>query len=222
MRRDICHFFPADVATVYNGYLSALGNNQFGRDCREEPFHTLSFGLNFSMKYNMNGGACIVRFIPYQNGTAVNLRFTVAQIAGARYGAYDNDLTLAVEKVLGIVVQPLKLDVDEFLKPQNKVVAAPEPMYQAPQPASQPVQQPTYSYSAQPPVQNYNNQSAPAKEETLPQNGTCFNCGAVVREGSDFCVNCGVRLTPEIKVCPNCGKQADITDKFCSGCGYKL
>lgn len=143
MRRDLCHFFPADVKTVYNGYLAALGNKQFRRECREEPYYALTFGLNFSMKYNFNGGSCTVRFMPYQNGTAVNLRFSLAQLAGARYGAYDNDLTLAVEKELGIVAQTADIDVDDFLKPQNQVAQA-QQVYQAPPPVYEAPKQPVY------------------------------------------------------------------------------
>lgn len=48
MRRDLCYYFAADVCSVYNAYLMAAGNQQFRRECRQEPYHTLGFGLNFS------------------------------------------------------------------------------------------------------------------------------------------------------------------------------
>ena len=206
MRRDICHFFPADVVTVYNGYLSALGNKQFDRDCREEPYFALTFGLNFSMKYNMNGGSCTVRFMPYQNGTAVNVRFSVAQLAGARYGAYDNDLTLAVEKVLGIVAQNADIDVDEFLKPHNQVAEARQ-VYQAP-PAPTPV--------APTPVVTPPPAAEPASF------GFCAACGSPLREGAAFCVKCGTAVAPKEKKCQQCGNVVDPSDAFCSSCGNKL
>ena len=119
MRRDVCHFYETDVVTVYEAYLAALGNDKFDRDCRKEPYHTLTFGRNFSVKYNFNGGSCIVHFIPYQGGTAVDLRFVLAQAAGARYEKYDRDLTDAVIQILGMPARPLDLDIDVFTDDRN-------------------------------------------------------------------------------------------------------
>ena len=116
MRRDVCYFFSADVVSVYNSYMTAATNSRFRRNCNQEPYHTISFGLNFSMKYNMNGGACTIHFIPYHGGTAVDLRFSVAQVAGARYEKYAKDLTSAAMDVLGVPAQLFSLNIDEFLK----------------------------------------------------------------------------------------------------------
>ena len=95
MRRDIGFYVEADIAQVYKAYLSAAVNPPFERDCRDEPFHTISFGVNYSFKYNMNGGSCNIHLMPYGTGTAVNMRFSIAQLVGARYEAYAEDLNKA-------------------------------------------------------------------------------------------------------------------------------
>jgi len=121
MRRDVCYFIPADVPSVYNAYLAAASNNKFRRECNQEPYHTISFGLNFSMKFNMNGGSCHIHFIPYQGGTAIDLRFSIAQLAGARYEKYASELTYDAMQVLGVNAQLFELDIEEFVKDSNKI-----------------------------------------------------------------------------------------------------
>lgn len=198
MRRDICYFFPAVVDRVYNAYLTAATNARFRRDCKQEPFHTISFGLNFSMKYNMNGGACTVRFIPHMNGTAVNLRFSIAQLAGARYEKYAIDLTNDAAAVLGVPSQKIKIDVNAFLAPENKVVAAGQPA-PAPVAAPQPV--------------------------TTPVSGiVCSNCQNPLGERDKFCGKCGTPAPKKKKFCPNCGTEAvdDPEAFFCTECGTKF
>ena len=64
MRRDIAFFIPADVPSVYNAYLSALGNDKFRRECAQEPYHTLTFGLNFSAKF-LYFSFCFINFFLY-------------------------------------------------------------------------------------------------------------------------------------------------------------
>lgn len=201
MRRDICHFFPADVKTVYNAYLTALHNKQFRRDCREEPYHTLTFGLNFSMKYNMNGGSCIIHFIPYNGGTAVDLRFVLAQAAGARYERYDHDLTSAAVLLLGIHVQPLTLDIEEFLKESNKVYA----------------QNQTGTSDAQ-----YTAPPTPPPTVSQAQTRICTVCGRDVAEDDMFCGYCGTKVVCKNRFCTKCGTKAEESSAFCANCGNKL
>ncbi len=201
MRRDICHYYAADVQTVYNAYLAAATNRQFRRDCKEEPYHTLTFGLNFSMKYNMNGGSCIIHFIPFGGGTAVDLRFVVAQAAGARYGRYDQDLTNAVVTVLGIPAQPLQLDIEEFMKESNKVYAQ---NFAA---------APTMQYTAAP-------VNEPQPEPV--QNRICTACGRELMPGDMFCGNCGTKAVCKTRFCTHCGTPAKETNAFCANCGNKL
>lgn len=195
MRRDICYYYQAPIAQVYQGYLSAAGNDQFRRECREEPYHTLTFGLNFSMKYNFNGGSCVIRFIPWQGGTAVNLRFSLAQAAGARYEWYDRDLTAAASAIIGVVAQPAKVPVDYFLDPANRVAAnAPQPTAPAPAPAP--------------------------KAEVA---GTfCTECGRQLPDDAAFCCYCGTKVLPKEHRCSACGKVNPDEAKFCAYCGNKF
>ena len=164
MRRDLCYYFAADVCSVYNAYLMAAGNQQFRRECRQEPYHTLGFGLNFSMKYNMNGGSCTIHFIPYQGGTAVDLRFSIAQLAGARYKRYAADLTNTVIRSLDITAQPIRLNIEEFTKECNKVVLQRMP------------------------------ESVSVPQNVAKQSGFCINCGKQIDNNNNFCIYCGTRI----------------------------
>ncbi len=204
MRRDICYFFPVSVETLFNAYLTAAKNPPFERGCKEEPFHTFSFGLNFSVKYNMNGGSCTVRFIPCEGGSAVNLRFTIAQALGARYEKYAEDLTSYAERILNVNGQRSGIDVEEFVKPENKIYSASS--------ASQPVFQ-----SAPQPAPQQASQAAPAKS-----GGFCPECGTSVMENASFCSECGTKLKKAPTSCPNCGTITPEGAKFCHSCGAKL
>ena len=199
MRRDVCYFFPADVVSVYKGYLAAATNSRFRRECSEEPYHTINFGINFSMMYNMNGGSCTLHFMPYQEGTAVDLRFSIAQLAGARYEKYAKDLTEAAMAVIGAPAQLFKLDVEEFLKEGNKVT--PQSVGFAPQTVT----------------------PAPITEAFNPQVELkrCSNCNAALAEGALFCSSCGTKVEKK-RFCTMCGKPADSNDRFCAFCGNKL
>ena len=177
MRRDVMHYYERNIADVYGAY-KAAAMQKFGKDCREEPYHTLSFGLNYSFRYNMNGGACTVHFMPYNTGTAVNIRYSIVQLAGARYGAHDKEMSTFVTSVLGVPAMDLKIDPEIFLLEQNKVSAGSytPPAAPAYQPAP-PVQQPVQTY-----------QPAPAASPK-------------------FCARCGNRLSPGAKFCGGCGNK---------------
>ena len=70
MRRDLVYFYPCPKDAVFNAFLRTA-NEKFGKNCKKDPNgNSISFGLNFSFRYNMNGGACTIHFMPYQNGTA--------------------------------------------------------------------------------------------------------------------------------------------------------
>lgn len=120
MRRDLFHYFESDVKTVYATYVKAA-KEKFGKDCSETPYHTVSFGLNYSFKYNMNGGACHIHFIPYKTGTAVGIRYTIVQLFGARYEAHDSDMVKFVEKEIGVKSTNIKIDMDELMKDSNRI-----------------------------------------------------------------------------------------------------
>ena len=221
MRRDIGYFFTRDVISVYNAYIAAANNSQFRRDCKQEPFHTITFGLNFSMKYNMNGGACIIHFMPYNGGTAVNIRFAIAQGFGARYEKYANDITNAAASVLGEAPTSASYNMDDFLRPENRIFASPQSFAPA-EPAPQPIvpqPQPTVEPQIKPEPQ-------PIKEkpsDSLPDS-FCIDCGKKLVEGAPFCPNCGKRVLPlsNKKFCPYCGKEAESDALFCINCGGKF
>lgn len=225
MRRDICYFFPVSVDRVYNAYLTAATNARFRRECNQEPYHTLGFGLNFSMKYNMNGGACTIRFIPHMNGTAINLRFSIAQLAGARYEKYAIDLTNEAAAVLGVPSQNIKIDVNAFLSPENKVIAAGQPA-----PQGQPMNAPQQNFAPQGQPMNAQQvpfvpQPAPAPAEPQPASGiVCTNCNNPLGERDKFCGKCGTPAPKKKKICQNCGTEAvdDPEAFFCTECGTRF
>ena len=172
MRRDLCYFYPVPVQPTFDAFVQAA-NQQFGKGCKIDAYKTISFGLNYSLKYNMNGGTLTVHFMPYNNGTAVDLRYTVVQLAGARYKKHAQDLTLFVDTVLRAQAQPIQLDINEFLAYEAGVPSAPMNAMPPAQPMQQPVQ----------PVQ-------PAPERRF-----CTNCGSPIAPGANFCTKCGAKLS---------------------------
>lgn len=236
MRRDVCHFYAAPVDVMYHAYLKALGNDKFDRECREEPYHTLTFGLNFSMKYNFNGGSCVVHFIPYQNGTAVDLRFILAQGAGARYEKYDRELCDAVMAVCGVPALPLELDIDVFMDERNQVtpatfaaapasdpilaaVPAPTPI-PVPVPAAIPVAVPVPTPVPVPaPVPVVAPAEAPVEVEP-PAAPEAAPVEAEEPAAEDE--TAPAEDAAEARTCHVCGNQATAEDRFCRQCGAKL
>lgn len=167
MRRDVCYYFPTDVKSLFDAYASAAANAPFERECKFEPYHTINFGLNFSMKYNMNGGACILHFMPLPDGAAVDLHFVIAQAFGARYEAYAEDLTQQAAAILGMAPTPADIDIQHFMKEENKVTAVPVTVAA---PACAPVETP------------------------VPMVRFCTRCGNPVNPGDRFCTRCGNKL----------------------------
>ena len=170
MRRDLAYFYPVPVEPVFDAFVQAA-NQKFGKQCKIDVYKTISFGLNYSFKYNMNGGALTIHFMPYNNGTAINMRYTIVQASGARYQKHADDVLIFVNAVLGAQPQPIALDVNQFLAYEAGVPAA--PMNVAPQPA-QPVQQ---------------NPAQPQGTRNF-----CTNCGAPITPSAHFCIKCGNKL----------------------------
>ena len=107
MRRDLFHYFQGSPEEVYNAYLSALKNEPFKKNPDETQNKMLVFGLGMSFKFNMNGGSVHIYFAPKDSGTAVKVHYSIAQLFGARYGAYDELLIENVEKLLGYKAEPI-------------------------------------------------------------------------------------------------------------------
>lgn len=167
MKRDLCYFYPCHMTDVYNAFIQSA-NQKFGKECKGEPPYTISFALNFSMKYNMNGGAVTIRLMPWQNGTAVNLRYSIAQAMGARYGAHARDLTTYVDSILGVRSSTANIDVNEFMAYESdaKQGYAAQPQQTPPQVYNQ---QPVYSQPVQQPVYNQPMYSQPVYPQQAPQ-----------------------------------------------------
>ena len=200
MRRDVGFFVEAPVEQVYNAYLQAAKNKPFERTCEEKPFHTISFGVNYSFKYNMNGGSCNIHFMPKGNGTAVNIRFSIAQLVGARYEQYAQDLNRAMLAFLPVAIRPAEYNMDDFERPENQVTPA------------------TLRANTQPvtPVM-------PAAPVAATATAFCSNCGNALEKNARFCAQCGTAVAvPEVKVCPNCKAQASAGAAFCIQCGTRL
>ena len=49
----------------------------------------------------------------------------------------------------------------------------------------------------------------------------CENCGAKIKENSQFCTKCGSKVTNK-KICPNCGETNGKGASFCESCGNAL
>ena len=198
MRRDIGFYVEADLQQVYAAYLQAATNKPFERTCTQEPYHTISFGVNYSFKYNMNGGACNIHLMPCGSGTAVNMRFSIAQAVGARYERYAEDLNNAMHAILPVAIRPSSYNMDDFIRPENQIT--PDKLHPAPAPA---------------PVV--------ASAQTEADIRYCVHCGSALTPGGRFCSGCGAPTkVSEEKVCPNCQTKAKANDAFCYMCGTKL
>ena len=172
-------FYPNSTQDVFYAYQRAI-KELFDKVADATPFHTLSFGIPPSFKYNMNGGACNVHLMPYQGGTAVNVRYSIVQLAMARCGAHNKSMAGRVENILCVKSSELNIPVEVFLnnKPlvnasinvQSNVAVAPQttPTCQPNQPQSAPQQ------TAQGVLPNF-----------------CSKCGTRFSEGARFCVKCG-------------------------------
>lgn len=176
MKRDLCYYYPAPVQPVFDAFVQAA-NQKFGKNCQVNMFKTISFGLDYSFKYNMNGGSLTLHFMPYNSGTAIDMRYTVVQLMGARYQKHANDVLAFTNTVLGVQAQPIQLDVNQFLAYENSAdaVSQPTPMNTL---QGQPVQPP-----------------APAQQPAAaPERKFCTNCGTPIVPNAAFCTNCGMKL----------------------------
>lgn len=226
MRRDVCYFFPVDVVSLYNAYLTAAKNPPFERSCKEEPYHTFAFGISSSFKYNINGGACTLHFMPYQGGAAVDLRFTLAQLLGARYGKYAEELTSRAAAILRVSPNPININVEEFLRPENKV--SPSDVSQesfmaneSVAPSPQAFQAPFVSQQSPQPQPPAENQSRILRSNNIA-GSLCNKCGCHNEPGSAFCSKCGASLVQSSLFCSGCGAKVPDGSVFCNRCGKRL
>lgn len=190
MRRDLAYFYPLPVNQVFDAFYRAA-NQKFGKQCKADPFKTIQFALNYSFKYNMNGGSITAHFMPYQNGTAVNLRYTIVQAFGARYQAHARDYTQFADGLLHTTGKPANINIQQFLDyeartPSNMPAQGQPPMQQAPQ-----QQMPQQPMQGQQPMQRPVQQPAPQQGMG---NSFCTKCGAPLAQNANFCVKCGNKI----------------------------
>ncbi len=181
MTHDICHYYPKTIEQVYSAYQRGI-KQAFNKDAEGQHPHTLVFGLNFSFKYNMNGGGCHVHFMPYQNGTAVNVHYTIAQALGAKCKAHDKDLTREVERFLGASASDLHIDTAAFAQYKSNAAA---PATSATSATSATPAAPVTPVAPVAP-------DAPAAP-VAPKAKFCSQCGSPFGETSLFCSNCGAK-----------------------------
>ena len=161
MRRDIVRYFEAPVDVVFEAYLKTASEKPFERSCSVERYHTITFGLGMSFIYNMNGGACTIHFAKYNSGTAVDVRFSIVQLVGARYKQYEMLLFQHAQSNLGVVGVMADININYFIDGRNKVYdsgymykSSQSTQYQQYYPNPQPgYQQPQYNPNPQPEYQ---------------------------------------------------------------------
>ena len=245
MRNDIGFYIEADVASVYNAYLKALKGEPFRKSCNEQPYHTISFGLNPSLRFNINGGSCHIHLMPHGVGTAVNIRFTVVQAVSPRYGKYAEILNNTFMKYLPVQPHPAKYNMDDFLRPENQVVpsnvaepaCAPAPVAAEPacapapvaaEPACAPVPVAAEPACAPAPVAA-EPACAPAPVAAEPAcapapvaaEPACAPAPVaaeqVVTSAPRFCGNCGAKLESNLRFCTQCGTPI-AKPRVCANC----
>ncbi len=181
MTRDLAYLYNKDLQTVFDAFNKAA-NERFGKDCASEGLKTLAFGLNFSFKYNMNGGMIKIWFMPYQGGTAVNLHYIIVQMFGARYKAHARDLIDYVNNILGEKASEINLDVNQFInQPDPEIVTKPVQEIKT----DDAMEKFCISCGKQIPKE-----SAFCPYCGQKQSVVCV-CGRPFNDGENFCPNCG-------------------------------
>ena len=170
MKKEICHYYPKPKEVVFLSYERAV-NELLGAKIEKTPNESLIFDLEYSVKYNINGGGCHIRFAAYNGGTLVELKFVLAQATGARCGAIDSGLANLVENALGVESNAVYEGFDALVEMMN----APQPQ---PQMRNDPQYPPQARQGTQPPQNNC-------------RDNFCPRCGTKFAPNDNFCTRCG-------------------------------
>ena len=171
MKRDLFHQYNTDIKLVYEAYLSVLKVDPFRKNPAETPYSLLSFGIGLSYKYNMNGGSVLIHFSEKDGGTLVQVRFSIVQLFGARYKAYDKLLTDLVIKHLG---------------PQVTIGPAIEKAVNDNEPEE---------IIEEKPVKEQIQETKVVEESTpKPRPKFCGKCGYPLEPNGNFCGRCGAKI----------------------------
>ena len=191
MTAEVYHYYPNPIEDVFNAYARAI------QDCFKVTgacyqYHTITFPLKFSFKYNMNGGNCTLNFIRHQDGTAVRVNYNIYQLIAALYDSHDRDMTLYVQRILGSFATPIFLSPMDFANPDNRVMS--NGTTAAPNGAAYPPVSP--NGAAYPPPM------APKEETATPGTPPPIR----VAKGN-YCIHCGSQQSSDTEFCQTCGKK---------------
>ena len=189
MTKDLFFSYPCQPIQVYSAYLQTA-NEQFSKQCREDVKGAVfSFGLDYSFKYNMNGGSCTVRFMPYQGGTAVAIHYTVVQLFGAKIGKHSTDMVTYADKLLGVKSLPTQLNLKMFTDYAASLSGqGGQPAVVDPQGLGAPLC-PNCGGSLTPGAKFCVSCGKPVPAAPA----VCPNCGRAFQENENFCVGCGTK-----------------------------
>lgn len=194
MRKDFCYFAQCDEKTLFNAYLQAI-QTLFDTHATLSPYYRIKFDLGFSFKYNMNGGACTLHIMPVNGGSAVNIRYSIVQLCGARCGTHAKNLTEEASRILGFSPTECNINVKDFVAYADRITA----------------------FGTQ------NSSNAFTSSNCTPDTKiTCPKCKAIILGNSKFCTNCGVKTAPITQKCTECGTEVPVGSNFCNECGARI
>lgn len=165
MKKDIFCYYERPLGAVRDAFVQTV-TQQYGKDCTMQGT-VLSFKLSYSIVYNMNGGTLTVHLMPYQNGTAVQLHYSIRQLVGAFYKEHAADLTKHTDNYLQAKIVEIALDANQFTAFEQSGAAA--------------------AYAFAQPVAAAN----PAPPAATAGIKFCTNCGTKLNADAKFCTGCG-------------------------------
>lgn len=162
MKKEFCHYYPKPVEEIFTAYDRAV-KVVFGADAEKAPNKLIEFDLEYSFKYNINGGGCSIRFTESNGGTLVGLSYVIAGAMGARCNACDLDLTEEVEQIVGVQSKNVYEEFDELVRRMN---------------------------TPPPPPRGYGAGQGNMPHDGGRAN-FCSRCGKPFAPNDNFCTNCG-------------------------------
>ena len=113
MRKDLYVYYAKSIPEVFDAYYKAI-KTKFNKVSETKPYYHLCFPLNYSFRYSMNGGVCNIHFVPYKDGTAVNIHYTIVQLGGASCKKHARHMNEEVEKILGVSCEETDINPSKF------------------------------------------------------------------------------------------------------------
>ena len=114
MRKDICRYFEgADIDSVFKAYMASIKQN-FTPKCSTRSNDFIRFKYSASLRYNMNGGVCSLYLMPYKEGTAVCIRYTIYQAVAGFYQKHEQDMLYTAENLLHVKGEKVNIPFSQF------------------------------------------------------------------------------------------------------------